>query len=87
MRQLPALILLFSSFLLGACEQTPHPLRVGTNVWPGYEPLYLAREQGYLSEDAVRLIELPSATDVMSAFSHGGRGGIGKYLMMPARKS
>ena len=71
MRQLPALILLFSSFLLGACEQTPHPLRVGTNVWPGYEPLYLAREQGYLSEDAVRLIELPSATDVMSAMSLG----------------
>lgn len=43
------------------------PLIVGTNVWPGYEPLYLARDLG-LSDGSVRLVEYASATEVIRAF-------------------
>lgn len=43
------------------------PLRVGTNVWPGYEPLYLARAEGHLPESEVKLVQFRSATQVMNA--------------------
>lgn len=41
---------------------------VGTNVWPGYEPLYLARELKYYGEREIRLVEYSSATQVMRGF-------------------
>jgi NitT/TauT family transport system substrate-binding protein len=52
-------------------EETPAPLMLGTNVWPGYEPLYLARELDYFSEHAIRLVEYSSATQVIQAFRNG----------------
>lgn len=64
------LILFISvSFQFIACTrgQTP-PLQIATNVWPGYEPIYLARELGYLSKDDYRIVELSSATEVTRAF-------------------
>lgn len=55
--------------LTPACTPEPEPpLRVGTNVWPGYEPLYLARDLGYLEGSPARLVEYGSATDVARAF-------------------
>lgn len=46
-------------------------LRIGTNIWPGYEPLYLARELGYFSDSEIRLVEFPSASRVMRAYRNG----------------
>ncbi len=44
-------------------------LRIGTNVWPGYEPLYLAAErEDWRGELNIRLVEYPSATEVIRAF-------------------
>jgi NitT/TauT family transport system substrate-binding protein len=43
-------------------------LRIGTNVWIGSEPLYLARELGRLDPEAVQLVEYPSASEVLRAF-------------------
>ncbi len=43
-------------------------LQVGANVWPGYEPLFLARELGYFDDRRVRLVEYFSATQVIHAF-------------------
>ncbi len=60
--------------LLGATGCTPEPappLRVGTNVWPGYEPLYLARELGYYDGQPVKLVEYPNSTEVMRAYRNG----------------
>jgi len=64
---------LFSGLLFGlsGChEEEVGALRVGTNVWPGYEPLYLARGLNYLGH-RVRLVEYASATQVMRAFRNG----------------
>lgn len=47
------------------------PLKLGTNLWPGYEPLYIARNLDLLSEQDVALVELPSASEVMRAFRNG----------------
>ncbi len=61
--------LLFLIASLSGCDIKPQkPLRVGTNVWIGYETLYLARNLGYLENTPIKLIELPSATDVSRAF-------------------
>ena len=43
-------------------------LRIGTNVWIGSEPLYLAREIGRLDPASVQLVEYPSASEVLRAF-------------------
>jgi NitT/TauT family transport system substrate-binding protein len=54
---------------LTACMREPETaLRIGTNVWIGSEPLYLARELGYLNPAAVQLVEYPSASEVLRAF-------------------
>jgi NitT/TauT family transport system substrate-binding protein len=62
--------LLAAALFLASCGGADTPLRVGTNVWAGYEFLYLARETGRYTED-IRLVELPSASDVMDAMRKG----------------
>lgn len=57
--------------LLISCFAPPNsPLRVGTNLWAGYEPFYVARQQGFY-DDNIRLKELTSATEVLRAFRQG----------------
>jgi NitT/TauT family transport system substrate-binding protein len=54
---------------LGSCFRQPETaLRIGTNVWIGSEPLYLARELGRFDPAAVQLVEYPSASEVLRAF-------------------
>jgi len=66
------LFLLLPVWMMVGCLPAPEePLRLGTNVWPGYEPLYLARERGDLSDDQVALVELLSASEVMRAYRNG----------------
>ncbi len=48
-----------------------HPIVLGTNVWPGYEPLFLARNQGMLDSDTVSLLDFSSSTQVMRSFVNG----------------
>lgn len=43
------------------------PMRLGTNVWPGYEPFYLAHALGALPAEEVRLVQFRSTTQVMNA--------------------
>lgn len=58
-------------FFTGCAEEPKKPLRVGTNLWPGYETLYLARDLGFFEGSPIRLVELSSATDVIHAFRNG----------------
>jgi len=54
--------------LAGCVREPESALRIGTNVWIGSEPLYLARDLGYLSPRTVQLVEYPSASEVLRAF-------------------
>lgn len=77
----PVLVLvlaaLISVWLTGCGEAPEPPLRIGTNVWPGYEPLYLARERGDLDPRAIDLVEYPSASEVIRAFRNHAIDGAG----------
>ena len=58
-------------FISGCTEPPQEPLRIASSPWPGYEPLYLARDLGYLDENTVNLFELPSADITMESFRNG----------------
>lgn len=60
--------ILLSCLLASCSEAPPEPLRITSSPWPGYEPLYLARDLGYLNADKVNLFELPSSDINMEAF-------------------
>jgi NitT/TauT family transport system substrate-binding protein len=56
------------ALMLASCGEPETALRIGTNVWIGSEPLYLARELGRFDSTAVQLVEYPSASEVLRAF-------------------
>ena len=57
--------------VVGCGPRYEPPLMVGTNIWAGYEPLYLARDLGYYDGQPLRLVELGSTTQVMDALRTG----------------
>ncbi len=59
--------------LISGCsiEAPVIPTKIGTHVWPGYEPLYLARANGQLDAEMVQLVEYPSASEVIRSFRNG----------------
>jgi len=61
-------LIALAATLSGCMRETEPPLRIGTNVWIGSEPLYLARDLEYLDREAVQLVEYPSASEVSRAF-------------------
>ena len=54
--------------LLACSNRLAHEPHVETNIWPGYEPLYLARHDKYLQDDKVHLIKYSSAAQVIQAY-------------------
>ena len=67
---------LLAALLLTGCQPPPpSALRIGTNVWQGYEPLYLARDKGYYGDSRIRLVEFTSATQLLQAFRNGAIDG------------
>lgn len=65
-------LLLCSALVLAGCGvPAPRPLRVGTNLWLGYEPAYLARHAGYFSNDEVKLLDFTSSSEVIRAYRNG----------------
>jgi NitT/TauT family transport system substrate-binding protein len=67
------LILLLTVGLLGlsGCTGEPAPvLRVGADIWPGYEPLYLARDLGFFRGKSIHPVEFTSATQVIRAYQN-----------------
>lgn len=61
--------LALSAALAGCGPQKP--LSVASHVWPGYEPMFLARNQGWLDRDKVVLAETASATESLRALAEG----------------
>lgn len=64
-----ALLGLGALLCLSACGAPTGPLRVGSIVFSGYEPVFLARALGLLPLDQVRLVELLSNTDTLRALA------------------
>jgi NitT/TauT family transport system substrate-binding protein len=65
------LAVLICCLMITACsEQKATPIRLGTNVWLGYEPLYLARELAYFDEKTVKLVDFLSASEAIRAFKN-----------------
>jgi NitT/TauT family transport system substrate-binding protein len=55
-----------------ACKpKAEPPMRIAVNVWPGYEPLFLARRAGLLPEKDFRLVEFSSNSAGGRAFRNG----------------
>ncbi|MCE2595450.1 ABC transporter substrate-binding protein [Motilimonas cestriensis] len=57
--------------LISACVPQNELLRVGAAPWPGFEPIFLAREMEYLDTQLVSLYELTSASHVAHSFEAG----------------
>lgn len=59
--------------LLGliGCSKTYPPLKISSQVWPGFEFMFLARNLGWLDSNEVRLIETTDATDSIQLLSDG----------------
>jgi len=65
---------LLSSVLLVAASCAKHeaiPLRVGTNVWPGYESFYYASHLGLYKEHGIKIIAYPSTSETMNSIKSG----------------
>lgn len=52
----------------GCSQDQKQPLRIASSPWPGFEPLYLARDLGYLNKNKFKLFELPSLDITMESF-------------------
>jgi NitT/TauT family transport system substrate-binding protein len=55
-------------FISSCFNEPPAPLRIASSPWPGYEPLYLARDLGYFGSSKVNILELPSSDITLESF-------------------
>lgn len=68
-RLMAALFLGITLFSLAGCNNEPErPVIIGTNIWIGYEPGYLADRRHLYGEADVSLRQYQSATQVLRAF-------------------
>lgn len=69
------LMLILVMLALISCSEKSQQatIRIGMNVWPGYELIYLAKEQGFFQQHGlnVEVLEYTSLTDVKTAFERG----------------
>jgi len=53
------------------CGLNPEPpIRVGANIWPGFECLFIARSLRLFGDKPVKLVEYPSTPEVIRAFKN-----------------
>lgn len=56
---------------VSGCAAPKRKLVVTAGAWPGYEPLFLARHQGWLDPEQIRLGEVPSNASSIHALATG----------------
>lgn len=80
-RLIATLSLLVLMGLLCACAPEPQrPLRIGSNIWPGYSPLYLARQLKHLDPNQVELFDFANTNELLRAMAVGSIDGGGVTL-------
>ena len=65
------LIIVMCVFFMMGCNNPSEPLRIGSNRWLGYTPIYLADELGWNKPASIRLVEYPTATGVIRGMHNG----------------
>ncbi|WP_079434872.1 ABC transporter substrate-binding protein [Zoogloea sp. LCSB751] len=67
----------------GCTAARREPLKFATNPWPGFDPLYIARDKGYFSDAGldVNLVDLTSIGAARRAFERGQVDGCGATLV------
>ena len=85
---LTALGALGLSVLIPGCGRTAPPLRIATNPWVGYEFMFLARHEGWISPQDTVLVEAGSATGALDLLASGKADGAALTLdeMLRARE-
>jgi len=85
---LAKLTALSSAALLPGCQGAAEPLRIASHLWPGYEFLFLARREGWISPQDTQLIESGSATASIRLLAAGQADGAALTLdeMLGARQ-
>jgi len=85
-------LLLTASLAMHGCGSKPKPsLRIGINVWPGYEIISLAQALGYFEEEGVSvdIVEFGSLSDTRRALETGKVDAIGtttiEFVMINSR--
>jgi NitT/TauT family transport system substrate-binding protein len=65
------------------------PIAIATRIWPGYELMYLARSEGWLAAEQVRLVEMSSGQESLKALTEGKVDGAAMTLdeVLQARAS
>lgn len=63
------LLLLFVALL--GCQPESDSIRIGSNRWLGYAPIYLADDLGWTAASGIRLVEYPNTTGVLRGFRNG----------------
>ena len=59
---------LVCAYFISACQWVDdQPISVAAHVWLGYEPMFLARNEGWLDKKQVQLLETRSATESIQA--------------------
>lgn len=56
------------------------PIAIATRIWPGYDLMYLARSEGWLAAEQVRLVEMSSGQDSLKALAEGKMDGAAMTL-------
>ncbi|WP_029408734.1 ABC transporter substrate-binding protein [Thiomicrorhabdus sp. Milos-T2] len=72
------LILIATFFLLSSCssQQPSTPIKLTTNSWIGYSPLFYANEKGWLKKANIKIFPLVSLGENMMTFKMGGFDGL-----------
>ncbi|MBU2010575.1 MAG: ABC transporter substrate-binding protein [Gammaproteobacteria bacterium] len=63
------LLLLFVALL--GCQPESDSIRIGSNRWLGYAPIYLADDLGWTAPSGIRLVEYANTTGVLRGFRNG----------------
>ena len=66
-------LVLVAGAAIGCAAPPAERLRIGMNVWPPYELLYLARERGYFEDEGVGvdLVDFSSYSGALAAYHQG----------------
>lgn len=65
------LIAMLCVLFVSGCESPTDPLRIGSNRWLGYGPIYLADELGWTASSNIRLVEYPTSNGVIRGLHNG----------------